>query len=154
MPNRNVNFDGTSMSGAHVGDHASNNAWKGLDREASEVVLVSYEVGTEAANAIAVDIAIQDRDGNALAETVRLACRVYDADMVEALVAAWTMAETGAGVEVSTTAQPALLIDTDENGVAQVTVTDVSGAYAGDVYLEIKPVDREGAAQMVVLTFT
>lgn len=97
----------------------------------------------EAGNAIAVTIAIQDQDGSAVAAATRLHCQVFDAAMLEAVVGAFTCAETGVGTEVSTTARPGLLIDTDANGAATVTVTDVSGAFGGTVYLRVMPVIAE-----------
>lgn len=113
---------------------------------------VALTPAAEAGNAIAVAIQI-GANSAPVARVQRLRCQLYDADMLPALVAAWTMAETGAGSEVSTTARPALLIDTDGNGAATVTVTDVSGVFAGTMYLEVAPVNAGGTPTIVPLTF-
>ena len=115
-------------------------------------VQVTLTPAAESGNAIAVAIQI-GANSAPIARVQRLSCRLYDASMLEALVAAWTMAETGAGAEVSTTARPALLIDTNGNGAAQVTVTDVSGVFAGTVYLEVTPENSPGSPSIVPLTF-
>jgi len=83
---------------------------------------------------------------------------VYDADMLHGLVGAWTLAETGAGAEVSTTAKPTLLFTTDANGAATISVTDVAGASGLSVYLEVAPVSvpagaKAGSPSIVSITF-
>lgn len=115
-------------------------------------VVVQATPAAESGNAIAVALQIGANSGS-VARVQRLHCRLYDASMLEALVASWTMAETGVGSEVSTTARPALLIDTDGNGAATVTVTDVSGSFAGTMYLEVAPVNAPGSPTIVALTF-
>lgn len=122
------------------------------------IVFPDLAAGAEAGNAIPVTIQLKDMAGVNVARAQRLHCRLYDASMLEALVAAFTMAETGAGSEVSTTARPAMLIDTDANGAATLTVTDVSGAFAGTVYLEVIPVIvaagvEPGVPAIIALTF-
>lgn len=109
--------------------------------------------GAEAGNAIAVAVQVKDTTGANVARTQRFACRVYDAAMGPTLAAAWTLAETGAGAEISTTARPQLLIDTDANGAATVAVTDVSGVFVGTVYLELTPENKQGVPSIVALTF-
>lgn len=115
-------------------------------------VVVQATPAAESGNAIAVALQIGANSGS-VARVQRLHCRLYDASMLEALVTSWTMAETGAGAPVSTSARPALLIDTDGNGAATVTVTDVSGIFAGTMYLEIIPVNAPGSPTIVALTF-
>ena len=107
----------------------------------------------EAGNAIAVSIQIKNASGTNVSRVQRLRCQVYDASMVPSLVAAFTSAETGVGAEVSTTARPGLLIDTDANGAATVTVTDVSGSFVGTVYIEVEPVNELGTPQILALVF-
>lgn len=106
----------------------------------------------ESGNAISVAIQI-GANSAPVARQQRLLCQLYDDSMLPALVAAWTMAETGAGTPVSTTARPALLIDTDGNGAAAVTVTDVSGVFSGTMYLEVTPENSPGSPSIVALTF-
>lgn len=115
-------------------------------------VVVQATPAAESGNAIAVALQIGANSGS-VARVQRLHCRLYDASMLEAVVGSWTMAETGVGTEISTTARPALLIDTDGNGAATVTVTDVSGSFAGTMYLEIIPVNAPGSPTIVALTF-
>lgn len=126
-------------------------------RVGGQPVLVDLTPGAEVANAIPVVINVVSWAGTPVSRVQRLLCRVREADMVTGLVAAWTMAETGAGSEVSTSARPELLIDTDASGDATVTVTDVSGAFAGTVYLEVVPVSTAtnvpGTPRIVALVF-
>ena len=147
-------FNGTSLDGAHIGAKPSANAAAAL-LGAAQVVLIDEVLprAAEAANVITVALQAKDRGGENLAQAVRLHCRVYELTMIEALAAAWTLAETGAGGEVSTTANAALVIDTDANGRADVALTDVSGAVAADIFLLVTPVGREGAPQLFTLTF-
>ena len=107
----------------------------------------------EASNAIAVAVQIKSADNANVARVQRLRCQVFDANMLHATVAAWRLGETGPGSEVSATAKPQILIDTDANGVATVTVTDVSGTFAGTVYLEVVPANGHGAASITPLVF-
>jgi len=88
-------------------------------------------VGTEAANVIAVTVAAPK------AEAVQYLAEVFEADMLHALVGAFTMAETGDGAEVSTTAKPSLLFTCSAAGAATLSVTDVAGASGKTVYLRL-----------------
>jgi hypothetical protein len=115
-------------------------------------VQVALTPAAESGNAIAVAIQVGANSGP-VARVQRLHCRLYDASMLEALVAAWTMAETGVGTPVSTGARPSIIIDTDGNGAATVTVTDVAGTFAGTMYLEVIPVNAGGTPTIVALTF-
>ena len=115
---------------------------------AASLAVPSLTAGVEAANAIPVTVALKDGDGSALARVQRLKCQLVAADGIVGLVGAWTLAETGAGTEVTTTARPTLYVETDAAGAAEVTVTDVSAAYVGTVYLEVTPVSVAGAAQV------
>lgn len=111
---------------------------------AGEVTKVSLTPGAEAANVI--PIAVQG-----LARTAQYVARVYDADMLLETAANFTLAETGAGAEVSTTAKASLLFTTDSAGAAEISCTDVSGAFAGSVYVEVSPLaDPAGGIPSVV----
>lgn len=107
----------------------------------------------EAANVIPVTVQIRDEWNIPFSDTVQCRADILDADMVHALVGAFTAAETGAGVEISTTARPSLLFDTDANGVAEVSVTDVSGIFAGTVYLQVAPLAGVGSPRIVPCVF-
>jgi hypothetical protein len=130
---------------------------KQIANAALALVAPDLSAQAEAGNAIQVNVGLIDLNGYAAERVQRLACRVYDANLDAADVAAWTMAETGGGTEISTTGKPALLIDTNATGEAILTVTDVSGVYAGNVYLEVVPVSADGSAPgvpaMIALTF-
>lgn len=127
-------------------------------RVRTQLVTTTLTAAAESGNAIAVTINLVDLAGTAVSRAQRLICRLYTADMLQALAAAWTMAETGAGSEISTTAKPSLLIATDANGDATVTVTDVSGVAATTVYLEVTPLPptgtyMPGCPNIIALTF-
>jgi hypothetical protein len=102
---------------------------------------VTLTVGVEAANAIPVGIQLYNRMGATITVggPVMLKCTSYSAAMQYDIAVA-TLAETGTGTEVSTTAMPGLLILTDASGAAEVTMTDATGVLAGDLYLEVVPV--------------
>ncbi len=115
-------------------------------QEAAKICVPSLTAAAESGNAIAVTIGLKDGMGVTLARAQRLKCQILDAAGLIGLVAEWTLAETGAGSEISTTARPTLIIETDASGAAVVTVTDVSGTFAGTVYLEVTPVSLAGAS--------
>jgi hypothetical protein len=106
----------------------------------------------EAADVIAVALA-----------TGVLAADQYVAEVIdtnsEVNDAAFTIAETGAGAEVSPTAKARLIFTTDALGVAELSVTDVVGASGSTVYLMVRPLTAAGAsalqpaAGVVALTF-
>ena len=112
---------------------------------------LTLTVGAEAANVIGITVA-----GPAAAS--QYIATVYDSAMLLGVAAAWTMAETGAGAEVSTTAKPRLLFTTDANGAAVLSVTDVAGASGLSVYVEVRPVAASagvsgGGAAITSITF-
>ena len=112
---------------------------------------LTLTAGAEAANVIAVTVA-----GPAAAS--QYVATVYDAAMLLGVATAWTMAETGDGAEVSTTAKPRLLFTTSAAGAATLSVTDVAGASGLTVYLEVRPVAASagisgGGAAIIALTF-
>jgi hypothetical protein len=62
---------------------------------------------------------------------------VYDAN-TEVNDAAFTLAETGDGAEVSTTAKARLIFTTSAAGAATISITDVAGGSGTTVYLSIR----------------
>lgn len=129
-----------------------------LAEASTGVVFCDLAAGAEAGNAIAVTVQLKSMASVNVARVQRLHCRLYDASMLEAVVGSFTMAETGVGTEVSTTARPAMLVDTDANGAATLTVTDVSGVFVGTVYLEVIPVIvaagvEPGVPAIIAITF-
>lgn len=112
---------------------------------------LTLTVGAEAANVIAVTVA-----GPASAS--QYMATLYDANMLLALVGAFTMAETGDGAEASVTAKPRLVFTTSAAGAATLSVTDVAGASGATLILEVKPVSASagvsgGGSALVTLTF-
>jgi hypothetical protein len=105
----------------------------------SNVIRADLSAAAEAADTIAVTVNMVDGAGNALNAQHDLICQLYDANMVESVATAHRMAETGAGSAVSATAQARMIIRTDANGDATITVTDVAGASNTTVTLEVRP---------------
>lgn len=101
----------------------------------------------EAANAIAVTMAASRQSA-----TPHYIAEVLDADFEPTSVADWTIVVTG-GAAVSTDTRPRVLFNASATGGAVLTVTDVSAAYVGDVYLLVRPVDIDGPAVLSTLTF-
>jgi hypothetical protein len=117
-----------------IADAAASLAATQLEAVIAELATgVSLTAAVEAGQAIAVTVA-----GPAHVAAYRATVRRQDGTV--ALVAAFTAAETGPGVEISTTANPVLLFRTAAAGTATVAVTDVSGVFAGTVYLEVEPI--------------
>ena len=109
--------------------------------DALQVTAPTLTVGTESSDVIAVTFA------SPVAAISQFHAQLYDANMLAELVTAFTMAETGAGSEVSTTAKPGLLFKTDATGAATLSVTDVAGASGLTTRLVIHPVaDSAGSA--------
>lgn len=146
-------LEGTSVSRSHIGDDASRRLASLVKDNASALAMPTGTLNAEAANAIAVDLQLVDADGSSISSSRRLLCQALDADMEPAAAAALTLAETGVGAEISTTAKAGLLITTDVNGAAQVTMTDVSTVLAAVVWLLVTPVDGLGAPALIAVTF-
>lgn len=102
--------------------------------------------GAEAGNAIPVVLAQTPAAIN------RWMAEVYDVDGLQVVVGAYTLAETGAGTEVSTTAKASLIFDTSAGGAATISVTQVVDEVA-TVYLKLTPLNGQGAAYIQTLTF-
>lgn len=112
---------------------------------------ITLTVGSESTNVIAVVVA-------GPAHVARYHAQIYDANMLDGLVGAWRLAETGVGAEVSTTLKPGLLFTTNAAGVATLSVTDVAGASGLTVYLKVTPASVQagagaGASALVPMTF-
>lgn len=114
--------------------------------------------GAEASQAIPVTIQCRtyEASGNEYVnaeEAITLVASLYDDNGLEAVVGSFTMAESGAGTIISTTAKPRIFLTTDANGAATITVTDVSGVFAGSVHLVVEVLNKPGFAGYVELTF-
>lgn len=120
--------------------------------------LPQLTVGAEAANAIPVTIAMTTfqealNDYVAADEVLTLEVVLLDNNGLQEVVGSYTMAETGTGTEVSATAQPRLIIQTDASGAAQVTVTDVSAVSTETLHLLVRPLNVPGFDGYVAITF-
>lgn len=115
---------------------------------AAAVRRVGVTVQAEAANVIALDLQIKDFGGDNVSEIVGLHCELFDSSMLEALVGAFTAAETGAGAEDTTTGRPGIIITTDANGAAQLSVTDVAGGSGAVIVVKITPLERAGSTEV------
>jgi hypothetical protein len=117
------------------------------------LLYASLTAAAEAGNVRTVAIQVKDFTGTNVAAAVRFHCQLFDANMLAAVTASWRLAETGAGSEVTATAKASLIIQTDANGAATVSVTDVGGASNTTVYLKVSPLLAFGRDEYVALTF-
>lgn len=139
--NDEVNIVGFALESATDGDE-----FHALLLQSPAPLLV-LSAAAEAANAIAVTIAA-NRPG-----TFHYLASILETDGTLGDTAAFTLAETGDGAEVSTTAKGHLVISSSSAGAAEVTVTDVAGTYTGDVFLLLQPLNHEAPTAMIKLTF-
>lgn len=116
-------------------------------------VRAALTAGAEAANHIDVVVALADSDGNTYSRTTKLLARLYSATMETVAAADWGLSEVGAGSSVSTSGGTGLIISTDSTGAATIRVQDDTGAFAGNVYLVVHPIDVPAVFSYVVLTF-
>lgn len=146
-------FNGTSVSREHIGDKESDNLAALISDDDNEAAKFSASIGVEAADIIPVTLQAQSLGGKDLAKAVRVHARVYDANMVEALVGAATITASGGASAVTGATQAAGLFDLGADGAGILSVEDISGALAGDLILELIPVNRPGVASYETLTF-
>ena len=140
----NPKFDGTSISESHIGSAAA---------ESLDILQVQAVPGGDLGNTQVVDLQVLDANGKPLKEVTRVEFRLFEATMIESVAAAWTMAETGAGTIVSTTANAAIVLDTDANGQAQVTITDVATATAATLYGRSTVLNKPSRVTLTPITF-
>lgn len=107
---------------------------------AAPIVIPALSAAAKVGSTVAVTVNLVDAAGNPISRVQRCVANVYSVAMLLATAITFTLAETGAGAEVSTTAKPTLLFDTDANGDATITITDVGGLFTGTLYLEVTPV--------------
>lgn len=117
------------------------------------LVYAALTAGAEAADNRVISVQVKDfGDANVLAITT-LHCELFGVDMEPIASTAFTLTETGAGAELSTSGKARLLITTNALGVAEVTVHDVAGASGTTVLLKVSPVQAFGRAEYVSLAF-
>lgn len=104
----------------------------------------SLSAAAEAGDAIVVTVQIKDGNDDNVAEATTV---LFSLELDNGLVgdAGFTMAETGAGAEVSTTGKSRLLVTTSAAGAAQVTLTDVATGQAADLFLFAEVIPAVGA---------
>lgn len=144
-----TNGDGAAKVG--IEDAAGTYAATTVEGALAALTPVTLTPAAEANNAIAV--AVQGP-----AHVAQYLASVYSDAMVLQEATAYTLAETGAGAEVSTTAQAQLLFTTDATGAATVTCTDVSGVSTATLRVIVQPVGASagplgGGAAAVAITF-
>jgi hypothetical protein len=145
---------GATVTAANVSvaDAASSLVGTTVEAALAEIATpLTLTAAAESSDVIAVTVA-------GPAHAAQYVATLYDADMLLSLVGAFTMAETGAGAEVSTTAKPRLLFTTSAAGAATLSVTDVATGSGATVYLEVRPACASaglgaGQAAVVALTF-
>ncbi len=94
----------------------------------------TFTVGAESTNVIAVTFS------SPVASVEQYLAELHeDATGILAVAAAFTMAETGAGAEVSTTAKPRLIFTTSAAGAATLSVTDVATGSGKKLWLKVEP---------------
>ena len=144
----------TAITNANITDKRVTSAeWVGVP---TSPVLASFTTGAEGdvlADAFDVAIASVDPEGNAVARTVRYRCDIIDTSAAVDTSSNWHLSEQGAGSEITTTAKPALIVDTDANGAATVRLLDSGGFASGTVYLRLTPLNTIGSPAIVALTF-
>ena len=117
---------------------------------------LALSAAAEAADAIVVTVQLEDGAEDSVSEALICRAQLLDENAELGAVADWTIAETGAGTEISTTARPALLFQLSAGGAAALTVTDVNGASDTTVYLLVEVfagAGDVGQASYLALTF-
>ena len=133
------NGEGASLIG--IEDAAASLAGATVEAALAELATpISLSAGAEAADNIVVTVA-------GVAQVAQYIARVYDAAGLLAESTAFTIAETGAGAEVSTTAKASLIFTTSAAGAASLTVHDVAGASGASLFLEVSPFSVQAGAK-------
>lgn len=133
----------TGNGAALIGVEDAAASLKGTTVEAALAELstpVGLSAAAEAGDNIVVTVA-------GVAQVAQYIARLYDSAALLALSAAFTIAETGAGAEVSTTAKSSLIFTTDANGAASLTLHDVAGASGASLFLEVSPFSVQAGAK-------
>lgn len=109
-------------------------------------ISAALSLNAEVANEIIVSVQV------APGVTTRLFAEVFDDAALHALVAAFTLRDASIGpIELTTSARPSLILDTQPDGSTGVGVTDVSGVFVGSVWLLVTPMG--GTPQVIEAIF-
>lgn len=118
---------------------------------------VALTAAAESANNIDVTVQLKNFEGVSLSRTQRILFEVLKSTGADASAAEFRLSETGAGAEVSTTANPRLIVDTSSGGAATLRVHDQAGASGLTVYLKATVVSTTtqamGTPTIIPLTF-
>jgi hypothetical protein len=115
-------------------------------------------VGDEDTNVIPLSIQLQTMEGDKnpfvnAEESVDVEVAVFRSTGIEALAAAFTLADGGAGSLLSTTANARVFARTDATGLLELNLTDVAGGSGATVYVKITPLNRPGFPGYATATF-
>lgn len=110
--------------------------------------MVTLSAAAEIANVISVTVQLVNTGGTSVAEAAQCIARVVGEPAAD-----YTIAETGAGTELSVTGHTGLVFTLSAGGAATIAVTDVSGASGESVYLEVYPVNMPALVSTVACTF-
>lgn len=116
----------------------------------------SLSIAAEAADVIKLSVQIVNLAAANVAAAHTIHVRLYAADMIESLAAAFTLTDGGAGAVVSTTANAGLLYTTTAAGLAEIDVTDVAGGSGATIYAEVlveSAGNYVGLANFIAITF-
>ena len=117
-------------------------------------VIPDCTAASESGNTISVVIQCMDPDGLPVSRVVDLLVEVLKSDAKLATSSEFTLAETGAGAAVSTTAKPSLIVTTSAAGLCTIAVHDVVGSYTGPAYLIVTPLNTLGSPGVFAVTFS
>lgn len=117
-------------------------------------IKASLSAGVESSNAVVVGVTAQDADGVAYSGVVQFHARLFSASMEPLSPSNWSVAETGAGTEITTSGSTGLIFSTSSGGVASITVTDDTGSFSGTVYLVVQPLNFPGVSTYAALSYS
>jgi len=107
---------------------------------------LQIEVGTEAANVIAVDVLLVDAAGNDIARQWTGYFRLYDDDLGDPNPATQFEMDVTTGTGITNGTKSAMIIQSDAAGQVTIDVTDVAGASGATIYLVAQVIDGANAA--------
>ena len=112
------------------------------------ITTLALTVAAEDTNVIDIGVQLTDVAGNSVASADAWVCEV-----VGEAAAVATVAETGAGAELGTTAKPGLGFTLSAAGAATLSVTDVAGASGLTFCVKFSPLDSFAVPIYTEITF-
>ena len=147
----NDKFDGTSISPEHLGD-ALSEALTAVVLRAAEYKVVQT-VGADTGNAVAIALQVTDALGVAVLGVKRVKLQLFEATMIASVAAAWTMDVGVEGAIVSTADNATIVLDTNDQGYADVDIADVATATAATLRSHATLLNSPGIVSEAVVTF-